>query len=76
MKNVLENLQRGQGLQNLNLAAATHRLRGYAIILLASTCLRQIFQAVEIDGEAYWDGGYRGNPSLYPLSMAARRRIW
>ena len=39
MKNVLENLQRGQGLQNLNLAAATHRLRGYAIILLASTCL-------------------------------------
>lgn len=39
MKNVLENLQRGQGLQNLNLAAATHRLRGYAIILLASTSL-------------------------------------
>ncbi|BBF79938.1 type IV secretion system DNA-binding domain-containing protein [Asticcacaulis excentricus] len=39
MKNVLENLQRGQGLQNLNLAAATHRLRGYAIILLASTGL-------------------------------------
>ena len=39
MKNVLENLQRGQGLQNLNLAAATHRLRGYAVILLASTCL-------------------------------------
>ncbi len=39
MKNVLENLQRGQGLQNLNLAAATHRLRGYGLILMASTCL-------------------------------------
>jgi NTE family protein len=26
-----------------------------------------MFQAVEIDGEAYWDGGYMGNPVLYPL---------
>jgi NTE family protein len=26
-----------------------------------------MFQAVEIDGEAYWDGGYSGNPSLAPL---------
>ncbi len=35
--------------------------------LLASACLPQIFQAVEIDGEPYWDGGYSGNPALWPL---------
>lgn len=35
--------------------------------LLASACLPQMFQAVEIDGEAYWDGGYSGNPALWPL---------
>lgn len=35
--------------------------------VLASACLPQLFKAVEIDGEAYWDGGYMGNPALYPL---------
>ncbi len=35
--------------------------------LLASACLPQIFKAVEIDGQPYWDGGYSGNPSLWPL---------
>lgn len=35
--------------------------------LLASTCLPQYFQAVMIDGEPYWDGGYMGNPSIWPL---------
>ena len=35
--------------------------------LMASACLPLLFQAVEIDGEAYWDGGYVGNPSLMPL---------
>ncbi len=35
--------------------------------LLASACLPQLFQAVEIDGEHYWDGGFMGNPSLWPL---------
>ncbi len=35
--------------------------------LLASACLPQIFHAVEIDGLAYWDGGYVGNPALWPL---------
>jgi len=35
--------------------------------VLASACLPMLFQAVEIDGEAYWDGGYIGNPALYPL---------
>ena len=36
-------------------------------VLLASACLPTLFQAVEIDGEAYWDGGYAGNPSMAPL---------
>jgi len=36
-------------------------------VLLASACLPTMFQAVEIDGEPYWDGGYSGNPSMYPL---------
>jgi NTE family protein len=35
--------------------------------IMASACLPQLFQAVEIDGEAYWDGGYLGNPALLPL---------
>jgi NTE family protein len=35
--------------------------------VLASTCLPFLFQAVEIDGEAYWDGGYAGNPPIFPL---------
>jgi NTE family protein len=38
-----------------------------AEVVLASACLPQLFQAVEIDGEHYWDGGYMGNPVLYPL---------
>jgi NTE family protein len=35
--------------------------------LLASACLPTLFQAVEIDGEPYWDGGYSGNPTITPL---------
>jgi NTE family protein len=35
--------------------------------LMASACLPTVFQAVEIDGHAYWDGGYAGNPALFPL---------
>ena len=35
--------------------------------LLASACLPQLFRAVEIDGEAYWDGALTGNPALGPL---------
>lgn len=36
-------------------------------VLMASACLPTLFHAVEIDGEAYWDGGYTGNPTLFPL---------
>jgi NTE family protein len=36
-------------------------------VLLASACLPTMFQAVEIGGEFYWDGGYAGNPTLTPL---------
>ncbi len=35
--------------------------------LLASACLPTLFQAVEVDGEHYWDGGFIGNPALFPL---------
>jgi NTE family protein len=36
-------------------------------VLLASACIPFIFQAIEIQGEAYWDGGYMGNPAIWPL---------
>lgn len=36
-------------------------------VLLASACLPHLFQAVKIDGEPYWDGGYLANPPLWPL---------
>lgn len=35
--------------------------------VLASACLPFLFQAVEIGGEFFWDGGYIGNPAIYPL---------
>ena len=42
--------------------------------VLASACLPQTFRAVEIDNNAYWDGGYMGNPSLFPLIYAKAPR--
>jgi NTE family protein len=47
-----------------------HVFRNAAItpdVLLASACLPTMFQAIEIDGESYWDGGYSGNPTITPL---------
>ena len=38
-----------------------------AEVVMASACLPAVFRAVEIDGAAYWDGGYLGNPVLYPF---------
>lgn len=43
----------------------THELTSQ--VLMASACLPLMFEAVEIDGEHYWDGGYLGNPAIYPL---------
>jgi NTE family protein len=42
--------------------------------VLASACLPFLFQAVEVAGEHYWDGGYMGNPPIFPLiyNCAAR----
>ncbi|HYR66013.1 MAG TPA: patatin-like phospholipase family protein, partial [Reyranella sp.] len=40
-------------------------------VLLASACLPFLFQAVTIDGEPYWDGGYMGNPAIFPLIYGA-----
>ena len=36
-------------------------------VLMASACVPFLYQAVEIDGVPYWDGGYMGNPSLWPF---------
>src|SRR5688572_28900606 len=35
--------------------------------VMASACLPFLFQAVEVDGNYYWDGGYCGNPPIFPL---------
>jgi NTE family protein len=35
--------------------------------VMASAALPHVFQAVEVEGESYWDGGYMGNPAIYPL---------
>jgi NTE family protein len=43
-------------------------------VLLASACLPTMFQSVEINGEAYWDGGYSGNPTITPLVRECRSR--
>jgi NTE family protein len=42
--------------------------------VLASTCLPMLMQAVEIDGEFYWDGGYAGNPAIFPLVYQCQAR--
>ena len=43
-------------------------------VLLASSCLPTVFQAVEIDGQAYWDGGYLADPAIFPFFYACRSR--
>lgn len=51
-----------------------HRGEMTADVVLASACLPQLHQAVEIDGEAYWDGGFASNPPLLPLVEHCRAR--
>ena len=50
----------------------THEVTPDAV--MASACLPFLFQAVQIDGEPYWDGGYMGNPSLFPLFYGTTTR--
>jgi NTE family protein len=50
----------------------TSRLSADAV--MASCCLPFLFQAVEIDGEHYWDGGYMGNPAIFPLIYGSESR--
>lgn len=64
--------------------AATHVRTGRAEIfsgrrltlqaVMASACLPTVFQAVEIDGEHYWDGGFSANPPLVPLISSCECR--
>ena len=42
--------------------------------VMASSCLPHVFRAVVIGGEGYWDGGYIGNPALYPLIYRCQSR--
>lgn len=42
--------------------------------LLASACLPEFYQAVDIEGEHYWDGGFVGNPVVYPLVFECNAR--
>jgi len=41
-----------------------------ADVVMASACLPFLFRAVEIDGVPYWDGGYMGNPAIFPFFRA------
>ena len=41
-------------------------------VLLASACLPYMFKAIEIEGQAYWDGGFMGNPSIFPLIYGSK----
>jgi len=64
------NVQTGRG----------HAFKNDAIapdVLLASACLPTMFQAIEIDGEPYWDGGYSGDPRYggNPTFASANRKI-
>jgi NTE family protein len=52
--------------------SAARRHKWSADVLLASACLPSLFQAIEIDDEAYRDGGYSGNPTITPLVRECR----
>ena len=75
-----ERLRRGTPLRLF--VAATHadsgRLRLFDTrelsvdAVLASACLPTVFRAPRIDGQTYWDGGYAGNPAVFPLLRGGR----
>lgn len=43
-------------------------------VALASACLPYLFKAVNINGTDYWDGGFTGNPAIYPLFYKTKTR--
>jgi NTE family protein len=81
MKYILEDMIDHDAMQSCSVIklfiAATHVASGQARIfkcdeittdvLLASACIPFMFQAVQIEGDHYWDGGYMGNPAIWPL---------
>jgi NTE family protein len=46
----------------------------HADVVLASACLPLMHQAIEIDGDPYWDGGFSGNPLLTPIIRESKAR--
>ncbi|WP_299294461.1 patatin-like phospholipase family protein [uncultured Tateyamaria sp.] len=48
-------------------ARVFHREEVTLDVVMASACLPSMFKAVEIDGVPYWDGGFMGNPVLFPF---------
>lgn len=81
MRNIIAEMLDPQALQSCSMIklfiAATHVGSGQARVfhcdeitvdvLMASACIPFLFRAVEIEGEDYWDGGYMGNPAIWPL---------
>lgn len=81
MRQIIEDILEPKSLQSCSMiklfVAATHVGSGQARVfhcheitvdvLMASTCIPFLFKAVEIEGEDYWDGGYMGNPAIWPL---------
>ena len=45
-----------------------------ADMVMASACLPHLFQAVRVNGDDYWDGGYSGNPALFPFAYKCTAR--
>ena len=54
--------------------ACSRTTRSTAEVVMASACLPLLFRAVEIDGVPYWDGGYMGNPAIFPFFARHRDR--
>lgn len=81
LRNMVENFFDYDALQNSTeyklFLCATHVATGTLKIftgkevnpqsLLASACVPTLFQAIEVNGDYYWDGGFIGNPAIYPL---------
>ncbi len=81
VREVLEDMldvERLQGCQDVKLFISATNVKSCRVrvfetpevtidVLMAAACLPFLVQAVEIDGEQYWDGGYMGNPPIHPL---------